>query len=147
TPTPRSANSRDNTGEISRSNSRSSAASTDFSSQRRPVKERATPKAATSCSIPASSTGRAAVARLDPAHRAGGGPHHHAFGGDEVAMPVHAAQHGAVGDAGGGKHHIARHQIQQTVFAVQVLDAPFCGAAFFILIAEHQPPLHLPADA
>src|SRR5258708_7102898 len=116
---PRSANSRATTGESSRSSADSSSTSTGLSSQRRPVKERATPNAAAPFSISPSSN-VAAVARLDPAHRARRGPHHHAFGGDEIAMAVNAAQHRTVGDAGGREHYIARDQVQQTVFAVQV---------------------------
>src|SRR5262245_45021076 len=130
---PRKANSRATTGGSSRSNSLSSALSTGLSSQRRPVKERATPKAAAPLSMTASSTFAAAMARLDPAHGAGSRTHHHAFGGDEIALAVHAAQHGTVGDSGGGEHHIARDKLVQAVFAAQILDAPFGGAAAFIL--------------
>src|SRR5882762_9226468 len=109
-PMPRDANSRATTGESSRSSADSSSASTDLRSQRRPVKERATPNAAAPFSSPPSSN-VAAVARLDPTYRTGRGPHHHAFGGDEIAGPVNAAQHRAVGDAGGREHHIARDQV------------------------------------
>jgi len=50
-------------------------------------------------------------------------------------------------DAGGGEHHIARDQVAQAVFAREVLDAPFGGALALVLVAEHQPALHLAADA
>src|SRR3954464_14397743 len=141
---PRNASNRDSTGEISRSNSRSIVSSTDFSNQRRPEKLRATPKAAALFSTLPSST--PAVTGAYPAHRPGGRAHHNAFGGDEIAFAVHAAQHGAIRDAGGGEHHIARDQFVQVIFAVQVLDAPLGGAGAFIVIAEHQPALHLAAD-
>src|ERR1700710_1512477 len=131
---PRNANRRDSTGEVSRSNSRSMASSTDFSSQRRPEKERATPNAAAPFSMGASNT--PAVTGANPAHRSGGRAHHHAFRGDEIAFAVHAAQHRAIGDAGGGKHHVAGHQFVQAVFAVQVLDAPLGGPGAFVVVAE-----------
>ena len=35
----------------------------------------------------------------------------------------------------------------QAVFAVEILDAPFGGAGAFVVVAEHQPRLHLAADA
>ena len=60
---------------------------------------------------------------------------------------MHAAQHRAVGDAGGREDHVARHQFTQGIFAVEVRDAPFGGAGLFILVAEHQAALHLAADA
>ena len=33
-----------------------------------------------------------------------------------AAEPPHAAQHGAVGDAGGGEHDVARRQVVQLVY-------------------------------
>src|ERR1700685_1835867 len=121
---PRRASSRDRTGEISRNSSRSRLASTGFSNQRRPVKERATPNAALG-SANRSLNRFAAVPRADPAHRAGGRAHHHAFGGDKTAVTVHAAQHETVGDTGRREPHTPPHQIAQAVFAVEILDAPF----------------------
>ena len=83
---------------------------------------------------------RAAVARLDPAHRAGGRAHDHAFGGDEIAVPVHAAQHGAVGDAGGGEHHVARGQFISVYLRLRSLMPHLAARGARHLVAEDQPP-------
>src|SRR5579863_10070382 len=103
---PRVAKIRANTGDniASCRNWRASASSPASSRQRRPEKLRATPKGAASSLASA----MAPMARLDPTHRAGGRTHHHAFGGDIVAIAAHPMQHRAVGNAGGGEHHIAR---------------------------------------
>src|SRR6201999_645478 len=130
---PRNARSRAKTGDRPRSwrNWRASVSSPSSSRQRRPEKLLATPKAASGLWVSASGK-VAAVTRLDPAHRAGGRTHHHAFGRDVIAVTVDARQHRTVGDAGGGKHHIAGDQIGHGVFAVEILDADAFGAAFLI---------------
>src|SRR3569832_1925129 len=105
---PRNASSRARTGERPKSccNERISASLPSSSRQRRPEKLLATPKAAAGW-LASASDKTAAVARLDPAHRAGGRTHHHAFGRDVIAIAVDTRQHRAIGHAGGGKHHIA----------------------------------------
>src|SRR5580698_10716703 len=135
---PRRAKSRAKTGDSSRSccNRRASVASPSSSRQRRPEKLLATPKAASDLASGASDK-IAPVTRLDPAHRAGGRTHHHAFGRDVVAVAMNPGQHRAVGDAGGGKHHIAGDQIGHGVFAVEVLDADAFGTTFLVFLLEH----------
>ncbi len=59
------------------------------------------------------------VRRLDQAHRAALGAHHHRMGDGAAGETPHALQHGAVGHAGGGEHHLALGEIEQPVFAVR----------------------------
>src|SRR5262249_1835584 len=47
----------------------------------------------------------------DPAHRAGDRAHDHRVGFDRLPLELDAAQHGAVGDAGGGEQAIAAHHV------------------------------------
>src|SRR5690606_40057059 len=73
--------------------------------------------------------------------------HDDAFGVDLVADLAHALQHRAVGDAGRGENHLARRKLFELVDAVQIGNAPFRRAGLFIVIAEDETALHLPADA
>src|SRR5215469_5454761 len=87
------------------------------------------------------------VLGLDPPHGAGGGAHHHGLGFDREGLELDAAQHGAVGDAGGGEQTVAAHHVVHLVALARVLDAHLEGALALLLGVEHQAALHLAADA
>src|SRR5205823_7342854 len=52
-----------------------------------------------------------------------------------------------VGNPGRGEHHVARGEIEQFVFAIEVGNSDAMGAGALVVVAEQQPALHLPADA
>src|ERR1700732_980830 len=83
----------------------------------------------------------------DPAHRAGDRAHHHRLGLDHVALELDAAQHGAVGDAGGGEQAVAAHQILHEISPARIGDAHLQGALALLLGIEHEAALDLAADA
>src|SRR5262249_12918652 len=87
------------------------------------------------------------VLRLDDAHRAGLRAHDHRMGSGAGAEPAHAPQHGAVGDAGGGEHHLALGHVEDTVFAIEVGDAPLLRTGALVVVAEEQAALHLAPNA
>ena len=67
-----------------------------------------------------------------------------------VAPPLwrlHAAQQGAIGDAGGGEHDVALRHVGQIVFAGEVGDAPPSGSGALVITADQQAALHLAAEA
>src|SRR5438309_7767710 len=82
-----------------------------------------------------------------PADSSGARAHDDALSRDAIAAPVYAFQERTVGNAGGGKNAVALRHVLQRVDALQILDAPPVGARDLVVIAEHQPALHLPADA
>ena len=85
---------------------------------------------------------------LDPAHRAGRGAHHHAVGGHQAARhALHPAQQGAVRHPGRREDAVALRQLLQIIDLVEIADPPFARAGAFILVAEQQAALELPADA
>ena len=88
----------------------------------------------------------------NPPHRAARSPHHHAFGGENrlsvrLAAALDPAQQRAVGHAGGRENAVALGEVFELVDAIEVGDAPLAGAGLFVLVAEHQPAVELPADA
>ena len=58
-----------------------------------------------------------------------------------------AAQHRAVGHAGGGEHHVAPRQVLEGVFPVEVGDSHRPGAGALALVPEQQPAHHPAAYA
>ena len=60
---------------------------------------------------------------------------------------AYTAQHRAVGDPSRGEHDIAMRHVEEAIFAIEIGDAEALGAAALVVIAEEEPPLHLPADA
>src|SRR5262249_52024047 len=87
------------------------------------------------------------VVRLDDAHRSRLRAHDDRVRGGAAGRASDAAEHGAVGDAGGGEHHVAMRQVEHVVFARQIGDAATLGAAALVVVAEQQASLHLAADA
>ena len=57
------------------------------------------------------------------------------------------AQHRAVGDAGRGEQAVAAHHVLHLVVLARIGDAHLGGALALLLGVEHQPALHLAADA
>src|ERR1700749_898927 len=112
----------------------------------RPEKDRATPNAAALSTARALTDILAAMAGTDPTHRAGGRAHHDALGEDVLACDLNAAQHRTVGHAGRGEHDVARREVHQRIFSVEVRDAELFRTAFFIFLLEYEPRLDLPAD-
>ena len=114
--------------------------------QRRPEKERANREGRAATLQCASASMSAPMARLDPAHRAGGRAHHHAFGGDEIAVRVHAGSiEPSVTPVAENTTSPDTRSVRR-IFAVEILDARFGGAGALVIVAEHQPRLHLAAD-
>src|SRR5207247_2055550 len=70
-------------------------------------------------------------------------------GGPEraAAEELDAAQEGAVGDAGGGEHHVALREILEAVDAVVVLHAHLLGAPALVVVAVAEDALHVAAHA
>ena len=67
-----------------------------------------------------------------------------------VMQPVaamHALQQRPVGHAGRGEDAVALGHVLQAIDAVEVLDPPAARAGDLVVVAEHEPALHLPADA
>ena len=64
-----------------------------------------------------------------------------------VAESLHAAQHGARGDAGAGEHHVALRHLLQRELPLRIGVPHLAHALHLFIVLEHQPPLHLPADA
>src|SRR5262245_23550731 len=131
---------------------RASRSSLSRARQRLPVSERSTPrKGIVTAFTSGARNGAGGLARevvrgLDQADGPGLGAHDDRMRGGTVLEPAHAAQHRAVGDAGGGKHHVALGHIEQVVFAAQVLDAPLGGALALVFAAKDETALHLAAD-
>src|SRR5579862_9819480 len=127
---------------------------------RRPVSERSTPRKASftwalgtwAVGGPRRSAVEAGFAtpvmmRLDQAYRARLRAHDHGVGITAVAFAPHPAQHGPVGDAGGREHDVTLCQIEEPVFAIQILDAHAPGTRLLFVAAEQEASLHLAADA
>src|ERR1051326_6382125 len=103
---------------VARASARARSGSAWRSVQLRPEKDVSTPKVVAAIRSSGSASMIAAVAALDPGHRPGGGAHHHAFRQAALGFDMYAEQHRTVGDAGGGKDHVARGNTHQRVFAV-----------------------------
>src|SRR5215475_3281495 len=88
-----------------------------------------------------------AMLSADPADRPGCGSHYHRFGINGVLLEAHTLEQRAAGNAGCGKDAVTSDHIPHRVFFSRIQDAhPLRALAFFIGI-EHEPPLHLSADA
>src|SRR5260221_12810195 len=87
------------------------------------------------------------VLASDPAHRAGDRAHHHRLSFDHVLAEPHACEQRPVGDAGRGEQTIALHQVADLILLARVLDAHFPGPLALFFGVEHEPTLHLAADA
>src|SRR5882757_8855221 len=83
----------------------------------------------------------------DPPHRAGNRAHHHGLGLDHVLAELDASEQRAIGDAGGGEQAVALHHVGDLIFLARIAD-PHLGRARALLFGvEHEPALHLAADA
>jgi hypothetical protein len=83
----------------------------------------------------------------DPADGAAGRAHDHGFGFDHLSAKLHAAQHVAIGDAGRREQAFAVDYIFDLIFTAWIFDAHFGGALALSFGIEHEPGLHLTADA
>src|SRR5688572_16639927 len=88
-----------------------------------------------------------AVLGADPAHRAGDRTHHHRLGLDDVAAETHALEHGAGGHACRREQAVAPYHVLDLVALAHIVDAHFERALAPLLGVEHEPALHLTADA
>ena len=84
---------------------------------------------------------------FDPAYGAGDGAHHHRLGPDNAVAELDALQHTAIGDAGRREQAIAPHHVLDLIFPARVLDAHFRRTLMPFLGIDHEPALHLAADA
>lgn len=84
----------------------------------------------------------------DPADCARASAHDDALGRHRaILQPLYAFEKRTVGHAGGRKDAIALCKFLKIVNMIQILDAPFAGAALFVIVAEDQASLELAADA
>src|SRR5215204_1445332 len=88
------------------------------------------------------------VLGANPPHRAGDGAHHHRFGLDDTILAeAHALEQIAVGHAGRREQAIAFDHVFDAVLLARIFDAHLDGALALLLGVEHEPALHLAADA
>src|SRR6202163_1790542 len=83
----------------------------------------------------------------DTPHGAARRAHHYGLGLDDAVAESDAAQHAPVGDAGRRKQTIAAHHVLDLIFLARILDAHLGGALALLVGVDHQPALHLAADA
>src|SRR6185312_8412867 len=86
------------------------------------------------------------MAHLDPAHRARCRTHHDGIRRHIGGVDVHAFEHGTIGHARGGEHHIARSEVGEAVFAIEVANAEALGAQPLVIVTEREARLELAAD-
>src|ERR1041385_935745 len=142
-PIPRATNSAATIGDMSaaRESSRTESELVSRHVQRRPENERLTPKVRAGEGAMASASMFSEMPSLHPAHGAGRRAHDDAFRGDGVALHVHTIQHRAIGHASGGEDHVARCEVHQRIFAVEIGDAELQRAGALLLLLEHKPRL------
>ena len=84
---------------------------------------------------------------LDPANGARPRAHHHGIGDDLAALEPDAIKQVALGDAGGREQNVTLGHVFHGVLLGDVLDPHAPGALDLVGAIDHQPPLHLAAEA